>query len=140
MRPALDLLIPMRSAISRRLQCVASLGVSSSVAASRSSIIRSVIVAGLPGLGSSGRPSSLDSRNRPRHLPTVGRLTPTRSATSLFDSPSAHASMIRQRNAKACDDLRHLAQRSNWSRSLSLNVNPTLGRPVLAIRQPYQNQ
>ena len=65
--------------------------------------------------------------------------TPTRPATSLFDRPSAHASTIRQRNAKACDDLRRLAQRSNRSRSSSVNVNSALGLPVLAIRQPYQN-
>ena len=88
---------------------------------------------GQPGRGSSRSPTKRCSRKRDRHLPTVGRLTPSRSATTVFASPVAHSSTIRERNANACDDLRRRAQRTSSSRSSSVRIRSALGRPVRAI-------
>jgi hypothetical protein len=100
-RPIVDLDSPLRSAIFARDQCVAFSGVDSSVATTISSTCSAVTVAGRPGRGSSTSPSRRCSTNRDRHLPTVGRLTPSRSATTVFASPVAHSSTIRERNASA---------------------------------------
>jgi hypothetical protein len=60
-----------------------------------------VIDGGRPDRGSSTNPSSRWSTNRRRHFPTVGTLTPSRAATSMFEAPSAQASTIRARDANA---------------------------------------
>src|SRR5665809_88554 len=83
--------MPVALAIERVDQCVASLGVSSSVLTITRSTSLSWIVRGLPGRGSSCSPSSRCSAKRLRHLPTVVRLHPSRAAMSLFDSPDAAA-------------------------------------------------
>jgi hypothetical protein len=54
-----------------------------------SSIRSTLIDGGRPGRGSSTRPSKRSVSNRDRHLPTVGRDTPSRYATSTFDKPPA---------------------------------------------------
>ena len=132
-RPIVDFDSPVRSAIFDRDQCVALLGVDSNVATTTSSTCSAVTVAGRPGRGSSASLSKRCSRKRERHLPTVGRLTPSRAATTVFASPLAHSNTIRERNAKACDDLRRRAQRTSCSRSSSESTNSAFGRPVLAI-------
>jgi hypothetical protein len=76
----------------------------------------SEIERGLPGRGSSWRPSRPRSAKRPRQRPTVERLQPSRAAISLLASPSAAANTMRQRNASACALFGRLAQRSSTSR------------------------
>src|SRR5215213_10408260 len=66
----------------------------------------SVIWSGAPGRGSSARPSSRRATNRDRHLVTVGRDTPSRSATSRLLVPSPQASRIRQRSSSAWLEVR----------------------------------
>ena len=99
--PIVDADSPLRSAIFDRDQCVALAGVDSSVATTTSSTCSAVTVAGRPGRGSSTSPSRRCSRNRALHLPTVGRLTPSRSATTVFAAPVALSRTIRERNARA---------------------------------------
>ena len=70
-RPIVDLLSPVRSAIFARDQCVAFLGVDSSVATITSSTWPMATDGGRPGRGSSCRPSRRSSTKRRRHLPTV---------------------------------------------------------------------
>ena len=94
-------LIPLAWAMERVDQWVASVGVSSSVLVITASTWASVIVRGTPGRGSSTSPSNRRVRNRARHLPTVFSCTPSRLPASTFDSPSAQASTIRQRNPRA---------------------------------------
>src|SRR4029453_12858100 len=139
-RPTVDLLSPDRLAIDARDQCVASAGVSSNVATITASTCSSVIVRGTPGRGSSTSPSSRRATNRERHLPTVGSDTPRSAATCLFVVPVAHASTIRQRNANAWELLARRDQRVSVWRSSSVKINGAFGRPVLAIRRPYNIQ
>jgi hypothetical protein len=40
----------------------------------------------------------------------------------LFDIPAAHASTIRERNAKACADFARRDHRSSWSRSAAVSI------------------
>jgi hypothetical protein len=69
--------------------------------------------------GSSISPSRRYSANRERHLRTIGRCTPSRSAISVLFSPSAANNTIRERCASACAlDLRR-AHDSSWTRSCS---------------------
>jgi hypothetical protein len=63
----------------------------------------------------STNPSIRRATNRPRHRVTVPELTRNRSATSVFDSPSAHASTIFARTANLTDP--PCDHRSNCSRS-----------------------
>jgi hypothetical protein len=49
----------------------------------------------------------------------------------------AHASTIRHRNANAWELLARRDQRRSVSRSSSVKINGTFGRPVLAIRRHY---
>jgi len=86
-RPTVDLDSPDRRAIDARDQCVASGGVSSSVATITASTWASVIVRGAPGRGSSTSPSSRRATNRDRHLPTVGSDTPSSAATWVLVAP-----------------------------------------------------
>ena len=134
-RPIVDLLNPDRLAINARDQCVALSGTDSRVATTTSSTCSAVIDAGRPGRGSSTNPSSRDSTNRRRHLPTVGCDTRSRAATSLLDRPSAQANTIRDRNASACADLRRRAHRVNVSRSSSVSTSCAFGRPRSAIAE-----
>jgi hypothetical protein len=100
-RPIADLDSPDRSAIEARDQCVASGGISSSVAVRTSSTLSSKIDGGRPGRGSSSSPSHRRARNRLRHLLTVLSSTRKSAATCLFEPPSAQASTILARNASA---------------------------------------
>src|SRR6266480_5518551 len=133
-RPILDLDSPVRSAIDLRDQWVASLGVCSKVATTTSSTWSTVIDGGRPGRGSSTRPSKRSRTNRDGPVPTVGRVTDNRCATSTLDRPSAHANTIRHRNASTCDDFARRDHRTNVSRSSSVNVNSAFGRPVFGIQ------
>ena len=92
---------PASRAIDRVDQCVASLGVLSSVLAMIASTCSSVIVRGRPGRGSSTSPSSRRSANRLRHFVTVGAETPSSSAISRLVNWPAAPSTIRARNASA---------------------------------------
>jgi hypothetical protein len=133
--PIVDADRPERSAILDRDQCVAFSGTDSNVATTTSSTCSAVIVAGLPGRGSSGSPSSRSSQNRRRHFPTVAGDTPHAAATSVLERPSADPSTIRERNANAWEDFRRRSHRINCSRSVSVNSNACLGRPILAVPQ-----
>ena len=110
-RPTVDLESPDRRAIDARDQCVALVGVCSSVATITSSTWSRVTDGGRPGRSSSASPSSRLAKNRRRHLPTVSSWVPSLAATSRLASPSAHASTIFDRNARACDDFARRAQR-----------------------------
>ena len=113
-RPIVGFDRPVRAAIDVRDQCVAFVGFSSSVATSTSSTLSSRIDGGRPGLGSSTKPSSRIRANRPRHLFTVLRATPRSAATWALGTPgSVQANTIRDRNARACDDLARRDQRTS---------------------------
>ena len=73
----------------RRLQCVASRGVVSSVRQIVSATSSSPIRRGAPGRGSSRRPSRRCSANRRRHWPTVLGTASTRKLMSSLSAPSA---------------------------------------------------
>src|SRR3984957_10571619 len=88
---------PTARAIERRLQCVASRGVVSSVRRIVSATSSSPIRRGAPGRGSSRRPSIRRSANRRRHLPTVLGAASTRRLMSLFSAPSAAKRTMRAR-------------------------------------------
>ena len=78
-------------AIDRVDQCVSPpSGASSSVLVMTCSICSSLIVRGLPGRGSSVRPSSRPRTNRDRHFDTMSRETPNSSATAVIVPPSPH--------------------------------------------------
>lgn len=62
---------------------------------------------------------------------TVGRLTPTRFATTWFCALAARASTIRDRSASACAVFGRRALHFNVSRSSSLKTSGGIGRPVL---------
>jgi hypothetical protein len=104
-RPTVDLDSPDRAALDVRDHCVAFFGDSSSVATITSSTLSNRIEGGRPGRGSSIKPSTRDWTNRRRHVLTGFGTTPRSAATCLFVAPgAAHASTIRNRNAKACAD------------------------------------
>src|SRR5260370_12586791 len=93
-RPIVDLLSPARSAIEALDQCVASAGISSSMAVMTSSTLSSRIDGGRPGRGSPVSPSSRRPANRPRHLLTLPGSTRRSPAAYLFVAPSAPANPI----------------------------------------------
>jgi hypothetical protein len=65
--------------------------------------------------------------NRRRHLFTVFGTTRKPAATCLFLTPgSAQASTIRDRNAKACDDVARRDHRTNCSRSFPVSTSSAL--------------
>ncbi len=99
-RPIVDFDSPLRCAIEARDQCVASSGISSSVAVMTSSTLSSRIDGGRPGRGSSCRPSRRRAMNRARHRSTVDSSTPRSAATCLFVPPSALRSTIFARSAR----------------------------------------
>src|SRR6266568_762093 len=89
-RPIVDLLSPLRPAIEDRDQCVASGGISSSVAVMTSSTLSSRTDGGRPGRGSSASPPSRRAANLPRHLLTVAGSTRRSAAACLLDAPPGH--------------------------------------------------
>ena len=84
---------------------------------------------GRPGRCSSYRPMSPWRRKRSRHLPTVWRLTPTRSATVLLSRPSAHSSTIWARRTRPAGRLRDRAIDASSSGVSGLMVSGGNGRP-----------
>src|SRR5204863_447151 len=90
-----------------------------------------------PGLGSSTRPSRRSVTNRARHLHTVWGQIPNLAATSLFVTPSAHASTILARSANACEVFARRVHRSSVSRSTSDRTSSAFGRPERAIVKFY---
>jgi hypothetical protein len=134
-RPTDDGDIPTVLARSRVDQCVASMGLSSSVRTITASTSASLIERGAPGRGSSTRPSRRRARNRLRHLTTVAWFTPTRSATALFDIPSAANNTIRARWAIDCGDLGRRDHPTSASRSALVTLNGCRGRPRSATPQ-----
>jgi hypothetical protein len=95
-------LIPVARAIDRVDQWVSWWGGgSSSVLVITCSTWASLIVRGRPGRGSSDSPSKRPRTNRPRHLATVCGQIPNWSATAWLVWPSAQASTILQRSARA---------------------------------------
>src|SRR5215211_2016718 len=96
-------LTPCALAIERQLQCVCPGGFVCVVACTIC-LIFAAEIAGLrprPGFVSVNA-AVPPSSNRRRHRITVGRLTPSLRAISLFDSPAAAASTIRARQATLC--------------------------------------
>ena len=128
-RPIVDSDRPLRRAIEDRDQCVASPGSSSRVAMRTSSTWSSRIDGGRPGRCSSASPSSRLRVNRPRHRATVCSVTRSSAATALLSLPSAQASTIRARSARACEDFARRAQRVSLSRSAPVRTSPAFGRP-----------
>ena len=123
-------LSPLRWAMDRVLQWVASRGAVSSVSVITRSTSSSVTARGRPLRGSSDSPSSLRSRNRERHFPTVCFDTPNWTDTAVLFRPSAPLRMILARRAKACAVFGRRAHRARASRSSSSNVNGGSGRPM----------
>lgn len=121
-RDTVDCDNPVAAAICRDDQCVALPGLAFRVSTITRSTWASDTVRGRPGRGSSSKPSTRSTRNRDRHVMTVGRDAPTSRATSLLDKPSAHAKTIRARNANACAVERLRVNNSSASRSSTLNT------------------
>jgi hypothetical protein len=127
-------LSPVTLAIDRVDQWVSWLGGGSSrVLVSTCSTWVSVIVRGRPGRGSSARPSSRWRTNRPRHLVTVWGQMPSCSATAWLVLPSAQASTILQRSARAWELLARRAQRCRVWRSSSVSTSGVFGLPRSAM-------
>ena len=128
-RPTVAALSPLSPAIDRRDQCVAPFGVRSRVSVTTFSTCSSLIARGAPGRGSSTSPSSRRSTNLERHLPTIGRDTPSRAATTALSAPVAHSSTIRERAANRWELFGRRAHRCSVCSSSSLSVNSAFGRP-----------
>ena len=122
-------LSPLRWAMDRVLQWVASRGVVSSVSVITRSTSSSVTARGRPLRGSSDSPSSLRSRNRERHFPTVSSDTPRSVPTVVLLRPSAQPKIILARSAKACAVFGRRTHRSKVSRSTSSKISGGIGRP-----------
>ena len=108
-------------------------GGSSSVLVITYSTWASVIMGGRPGPGSSDRPSSRWRTDRPRHFVTVWGQILNCSATALLVAPSAQASTILARKARAWAVLARLDQRSSVCRSSLVRVSGAWD----ALAQPY---
>jgi hypothetical protein len=128
-RPMVDSDRPLRRAIEARDQWVASFGISSKVAVTTSSTLSSRIDGGRPGRGSSPRPPSRPSTNRPRHRATLCSVVRSSAATDLFSLPSAQASTIFARSARTCDVFPRRAQRASCSRSAPVSTRSAFRRP-----------
>src|ERR1035437_1617691 len=122
----------------RVLQCVSPRGVDSNVFTMTASTCSSVMRRGVPGRGSSSRPSTRSSMNRCRHLPTVPGATRRRRATAVFVTPSAQASTMRARRATKLAVRLRCASDCNCCRSSSVTLTVALGRPV-RIGPPHQD-
>lgn len=130
---------PVSAAISRVLQCVAFLGRDVSVLVTTSSTRSSVIRRGGPDRGASLSPCSRIVRKRSRHLQTVALDTPTRSATSSFDSPRLHCKTMFARSTSRCADFGRRTQRCSSARSSSLTVSSRSGRPSCMFKSTMQH-
>src|SRR4029450_730113 len=82
------------------------------------------------GRGSSSNPLSRFRAKRVRARPTVGRVTPARSAMSPFVLSVAHANTIRARCASAWAVVGRRAHCSSVSRSSVVRTTGGVGRPV----------
>ena len=100
MRLTVVWLRPERWAMDRVLQCVASLGVDSSVSVITRSTSSSVTARGRPLRGSSDRPSNRRSKNRERHFPTVSSDTSKSAATAMLLRPLVQPRIILARSAR----------------------------------------
>lgn len=109
---------PASLAMLRVLQCVAPRGTLSSVLAITASTRASSMVLGAPKRGASSRPSRRYRTNHARHLLTICGVTRWRAATTLLSSPSAQASTMRARGAKACAVFRRNVRALSSSRSV----------------------
>jgi hypothetical protein len=98
-RDTVDWERPSSLAIALVDQCVAFLGVDSSVRFTTAATCSSLTERGPPDLGRSPRPAMRCSLKRARQRPTDCPVMPTRAPTSLFDMPSAQARIIRHRTA-----------------------------------------
>jgi hypothetical protein len=116
---------PDAFAIERVLQCVASIGIVSSVLVTTSAILSSPILRGAPQRGSSSRPSKRFFANRRRQVPTVSREMPSSSAIAQLFMPSAANSTICARSASARATLRRRTRISKSPRSSLLKTIPT---------------
>jgi hypothetical protein len=125
--------MPAFAAIVRVLQCVAPLGVVSSVLTITASTSSSEIVRGPPTRGSSNKPSSRLAMNRRRHFPTVVLVVRCRRATVVSVAPLAHASTSRARKASRRFTCARFVKRTNSVRSTSVTTNSALGRPIVAM-------
>jgi len=121
---------PQAAANERLLQCVAFFGVDSRVMVSTRSTSASLSRRGVPGRGSSNKPSSPLFTKRVRHLPIVCLVTRKRSDTVVLLSPAAHARMMRARCASAWLVFGLRVHCFSVSRSSSLKLNGGIGRPV----------
>src|ERR1041385_321139 len=128
---------PLRLAIPRVLQWVASLGLLSKVRVITRSTSLSPIVRGAPGRGSSSRPSPRLATKRLRHFPTIPLETFNSDATSLLLLPLAHSKTIRARCANAWALVRRRVHDSSVSCSASVNSNSAFGRPVRIAASSY---
>ena len=117
----------------RVLQWVASLGVVSSVSVITRSTWSSVTARGRPLRGSSDSPSSLRSRKRERHFPTVSSDTPRSAPTVVLLRPSAQPKIILARSAKACAVFGRRTHRTRASRSTSSKITGGIGRPIAMV-------
>ena len=133
MRLTVVWLRPERWAMDRVLQCVASLGVDSSVSVITRSTSSSVTARGRPLRGSSDRPSNRRSKNRERHFPTVSSDTSKSAATAMLLRPSAQARIILARSARPCVVLGRRTHRSSVSLSVSSNISGGIGLPIAMI-------
>lgn len=139
-RDTVDCDRPVSFAVARVDQCVAFLGVDSSVLVTTAATCSSVTVLGPPGRGMSPSPAIRCSTNRFRQRPTACGVEPSRAATSLFDAPLAQARMIRHRKAHACGVERRRTHPSSAVRSASDRTNSAFGRPVRATPQPCTSE
>ena len=121
MRCTVETDTPVALAIERVLQCVAAAGMVSSVVVTTSAIFSSPIWRGAPGRGASTRPSRRFAANRLRHIATVTRVIPSRSAITRLVMPSAASSTISARIASARAIFRRRARACSSLRSASLN-------------------
>jgi hypothetical protein len=121
---------PQARAMPRELQCVAPGGRLSKVRTIVASIRASSMVRGVPDRGSSCKPSMRCSAKRRRHLPTVFTSTSSAAATRLFCSPSAQASTILARRAKAWAVFRRTDSDVSSNRSASVRSTLTARPPM----------
>ena len=138
MRCTVETDTPDAFAIERVLQCVAWVGIVSSVLVTTSAILSSPILRGAPQRGSSSRPSRRLKANRLRHVMTVIRQAPISSAIAQLFRPSAARRTISARIASACAILRRRTRLSScatlllaendrhcsWARHCRLQIMP----------------
>lgn len=125
---------PVWAAISRVLQWVAFFGRDVSVFVTTSSTRSSDMRRGGPALGASLNPCKRIARKRSRHLHTVTLDTPTRSATSSFESPLLDCKTMFARSTSCCADLGRRTQRSSSERSSSVTLSSRSGRPRCIVQ------